>query len=1805
MAESASTGQPEVAVTQDVAPGGDQATQVVAVLDGYLAALKAGERPDRERLLAEHPDIAAQLEACLAGIEFIHGGSAGAQPAGKRLGEFRIIREIGHGGMGAVYEAEQLSLGRHVALKVLRFGPVSDQDAIQRFTREAETIAKLHHTNIVPIFAHGSEHGVNYYAMQYIVGRSLDQVLREAGKPIPPKTVAEWGLQAAEALAHAHARGVVHRDVKPSNLLIDDEEGRIWLTDFGLAKRLDDVTLSRTGAVMGTPRYMSPEQAMAAHNKLDHRTDLYSLGATLYELATDKPVFSGESPHNIILQILETEPVPARKLVPSLPRDLDTILMKCLSKDPSRRYASARDLAEDLRAFLDNRPISARRTSVVELAVRWAKKQQRSLVLTTSAVVATLLLVVGATAGSYFWQRSRLAFVKLDTDHPPVVSEILDSSGNSVTPKTTLPMQQFAEVPAGDYRLRVHADQRFSQDYQISLSPGQYLGQKLDVEDQLLWTDFKYLRTFLPIAISQGNAPAKTDLMLLSEEGAQRSDGMTHAAVWTLNLRAPTHELLTNNLRLAWPWNKGGSVGGNGVGIFDMRPFVVSASDAVDSSSLDFNADGVSDLLLAARHQAWIVALSGSDGAPLWIAARGDALPRKDNQYWNDFGINSAVAYAPLLVEDQDKDSAADLAVWFLTTENNQVVRTLEVLSGKSGQTLWKYEAPAELFLLPPQTEPPGEFRWYHGSGGGYSSAGSGSHWEGPLTRRGGSTLERSAGQIDYLPSPITQVATSTGQQQLSFLAGAHAVKLDLKSGAPIGSAVDTKIRSSVLPRWADLDGDREADVLLAASLPDLPTTPGTHPTPQLLLTAWSPKQQKKLWGLVVAARTPMQHFMSLEPPVWPIVIDLDGDGAAEVVVPEASSFPEDTWHAPWGTLAILEGRNGQVRWRRKLRNVDQQLDTFIDGPDIDGDGCREMFVASLWNENYELFLDCFSGRGGQSLWRTRHALQQNQGSQRLGPLMWYDQGGPLPQLLVRLQQGDGTRPSYVGLFAAENGQLRHLAAGAMDAQIGDFDGNGANDLLVVRANSIQNLDEGGTLHAFRGEAHEQWRRVSSQVRPLFDFDRDGVLDLVESQPGSMLVARSGASGKVLWTSNQSVSAFTPPSELINTNRSPEATQDFNGDGVPDLLISRTRGSYPDPESIVTALSGATGRVLWRSGVICHNVQKPSVLEARDLDGDGEAEVICIASMDIDLPTLRYSFAGNELSLWLIVMSGRTGETRFRAKLTPDNPNQVSNRQLFLEPAYADLNGDRVLDLIVPAIGPKSGTAEALAISGKDGKPLWQSPLPQDGQDGMYTLLPAVADDLDGDGQVEVVVGGVTVIPNGQYATMKVCRLTCIDGKSGGLLWQEDTPADEWHFRIDEERRVANRPRPVVVRRAHKEKWIALLLFREGYKLRMFNREGQVIGERSLTKPSNDPAYSVYPYRLWTCDVDGDGSDELVLFDDDALAVVPVDKLDQPLWRSGQREWVYGAVQGVLHDGPGGPQLLLRGRSGDASLFGLSMTTGQRLWTCPAPNLTGDNWATLLRGPANEQSPIAHYSWNNVSLVREGISLGKANNTSSQARLKLPPVGQDPRLLRSLPWNIPQDEAYRTVRSLLWALFYGVTLVAIPGVFSGSLIYRRRWGMRTMLLLPVVAALCVTGASIHGPEGVHRILLGKLVVGIALAGPVVVALFLLGRWAWRKQWLPASIWLSMGPVLALATFALLLAGLYPKHEGSLEPGERWSWEGWYWILFFTYFGTCWFMTVLVPLWWLGRWTIVRIRPRSAADVPQDKPIISADDLTCP
>ncbi len=488
--------------------------RLVEVLDAYLAAAQEGQAPSRGELLAEYPELAEDLEACLASLEFIRQASLTAAPlitdanAGEAiegetgigdLGDFRLVAEIGRGGMGVVYEAVQRSLNRRVALKVLPFASAMDPTQLRRFQTEALAAAQLHHTHIVPVYSVGCERGVHYYAMQFIEGQTLAQAIAErrrieeppqpparrgspgtgrsaaeatdpvrrdspasgrgpadpAGMPdrrsplpsvrpglpgtvsdstgIPAETTdrrppvshtsfepppaqavrsttpspssrtreyfriaATLGIQAAEALDHAHKVGIVHRDIKPANLLLD-VQGNLWITDFGLARLQDDAGLTITGELLGTLRYMSPEQALAKRGYLDHRTDIYSLGATLYELVTLRPAIDGQDRQEVLRKIAQDEPAPPRRLSPSIPRELETILLKAMSKEPESRYATAQDLADDLRRFLDDKPVRAKRPSLVERATKWAR---RHTVIVEAALAILAVTVLALLAHS-------------------------------------------------------------------------------------------------------------------------------------------------------------------------------------------------------------------------------------------------------------------------------------------------------------------------------------------------------------------------------------------------------------------------------------------------------------------------------------------------------------------------------------------------------------------------------------------------------------------------------------------------------------------------------------------------------------------------------------------------------------------------------------------------------------------------------------------------------------------------------------------------------------------------------------------------------------------------------------------------------------------------------------------------------------------------------------------------------------------------------------------------------------------------------------------------------------------------------------------------------------------------------------------------------------------------------------------------------------------------------------------------------------------------------------------------------------
>ncbi len=317
-----------------------------------------------------------------------------ASLGGGRLGDYELLEELGRGGMGVVYRARQVTLDRMVAVKTIAAGVLPGDEAIARFRHEAVTAASLRHPNIVAIHEVGADQGQHFFAMEYVAGPTLAAVVRDG--PLPAARAAGYVRAVAEAVEYAHGRGVLHRDLKPSNILLDEED-RPRVTDFGLAKRLDaqhELTLG--GQVLGTPAFMSPEQADSKRGKMGPAGDVYSLGAVLYHLITGRAPFTGESPTEILVQVLEREPVAPGLLHPVLPRDLETICLKCLEKEPSRRYASAGELAADLGRFLKGEPILARPTGPAERAWRWCKRNPAL----ASAMAGVALLLVGIAAVS-------------------------------------------------------------------------------------------------------------------------------------------------------------------------------------------------------------------------------------------------------------------------------------------------------------------------------------------------------------------------------------------------------------------------------------------------------------------------------------------------------------------------------------------------------------------------------------------------------------------------------------------------------------------------------------------------------------------------------------------------------------------------------------------------------------------------------------------------------------------------------------------------------------------------------------------------------------------------------------------------------------------------------------------------------------------------------------------------------------------------------------------------------------------------------------------------------------------------------------------------------------------------------------------------------------------------------------------------------------------------------------------------------------------------------------------------------------
>jgi outer membrane protein assembly factor BamB/predicted Ser/Thr protein kinase len=1787
----------------------EQAVKLVQVLDQYLDDLRAGKPASREQLIAAHPDLAADLEACLAGLEFIHAAESPTTGRSPQLGDFRIIREVGRGGMGAVFEAEQISLGRRVALKILRFGAVSDPAAIERFQREAETVAKLHHTNIVPIFAVGTERGVNYFAMQFIEGRSLAEVLAESKGPIAASQVAEWGLQAAEALAHAHARGVIHRDVKPSNLLVD-RENRLWLTDFGLARRLDDVTLSLTGALLGTPRYMSPEQAMASKKRVDHRSDLFSLGATLYELLTGQPAFRGDTPHDVIQHILTSEPTPIRQLVRGVPRDLETIVMKCLSKDPGERYNAANDLAGDLRAQLDGRPIRARRANPIELARRWIKQHRRSVSLTAAAAAVTLvvtLLTLFGWSGYAAWQQASL---RLDAVSPPLVAELLDERGDSVR-IDTLPMQVAARLPAGDYDLRVSTEGTLSQTFALSLTRGHEETYKVNLHDQLLRAPQTIDRSFDVVQLGSEQA-----LVLWTEEGVALQKQQGAALGWSLKLDPEDSAAMQVAPGFTWPWSSPLSTH-SGYGSYAYQPWVLQ-------ESIDVDGDGMGDLLCAGRHQAWLMAISGQGGGVLWMAPRGAQLTEPRRKDWQSRlnNVSSAALERPLLGPDCDGDGVPELIATFVDVPANPPIRQnrvsarcwLEAISGKTGKTVWIYELPDKLFELQTGEEIPYDMRWFAGGDGGMSSAGRGSMFVGRHISRD-RPFQARTGIHTYRPTTPTFVSMG-GQKRIGLVAGKHLLLLDPVSGAAVEEPIDLGVRPGTSPQWADVDGDGSTDLVMISARPGV----GLPATPTAELNVWSSGSRSRLWSHTLDAFWPQRPAWTVDAPQWPLVADLDSDGVPEVVVPHGRSRGAGayggrlgTQETPWGALAVLAGNTGTEVWSRRLVSMDSQVDSFVAGPDIDGDGVRELFAVTLAGNNFTVSVDALSGATGQTLWTGQHVPRANSRGSNAGfvlaPPRWWQAGvDGWPQLLVQIvDEQVPERESLVCAFSAGTGKVSQYGYGMTSLRPADLDGDGLEDLIVFESKAADRCDFGGELKCLRGLAAQPWKRMGSLGSATADLDGDQILDFVQSWGDGTLLATSGASGRELWRSTAirsssdvgvQAAGSLPPGDDTRPNGTvaQRLAGDFDGDGIVDLLVWERVAGGRGTIAPLHAVSGRSGKRIWTaSEVNVRMIAATLALESRDLDGNGTEEVVWLAGVDYRYPQ-RLSLSSGDAQLWLFVVSGQTGRVQWSQPLSPQyglapgsSPPYMFHNARF-PVAAGDLDADGVLDLLAPAI-LADDSLELRALNGKNGELLWRRSRHSDGlsQQSLENWTAPTICDLEGDGQVEVVlVEPAPMKPAGAFSAQEV-QVAALQGQTGEERWVRATGAVFTHFHSFSKRR-GDLLRPVPLRSGSGGHRIGVFLPGGDGKLMVFSAEG----ESQERKLQHDPQ----PAGLWACDATGDGRDEIVFLDNNGLVLAAVDRLDEPLWTHplegmGQRQIL--KVEPRLEGQS--PVIVLAADPTDNSVLGIEASSGKRIWTCPGPiprDLTDGVYLVPqqieLLGARSGEMPLVAYTLSMVVDCQQAAQSIEVQDTATTAASgpngvgsrsfaprgvtvaspRLAGVSSDPRWKRDLPWRSELETGWvPIVRFIGWAMFFSLTLVVIPGVYLVRLVIVRRFGLQTLLALPVIAGIVLTAALVDAPaDNDFKNLGARLAIGL-LFSPPVVGIGLLVWWLATGRWRRTLVWLAIALLVsALSATSIVLISL---RQSPLLPEESLDWTGWYHILAIGGYITSWIAMFVLPL----------------------------------
>jgi outer membrane protein assembly factor BamB/tRNA A-37 threonylcarbamoyl transferase component Bud32 len=1506
--------------------------------------------------------------------------SVGMPPASKTrsFGDYELLEEIARGGMGIVYKAHQVSLNRVVALKMILAGQLASDVDVKRFYQEAQTGANLQHPNIVAIHEVGEHDGQHYFSMDYVEGCSLADTILDG--PLPPMRAARYLKTVAEAIHYAHEQGTLHRDLKPTNILLDSSD-QPRVTDFGLARRIaHEKGLTATGAVLGTPSYMPPEQASGQRGQFGRAGDVYSLGAVLYELVTGRPPFRAATPLDTLLQVVSSEPAPPRLLNASVDRDLETIILKCLAKEPARRYASAQALAADLQAFLEGKPIKARRPGLAERAVRWFRNQRRSVILSAVTAAVSILLVIGGLLAWRWYSAWRQGQLVLTTDGPALDAEVLDENDEPILPAFTVPTRQPVSLKAGAYRVRISGPRRLSETYDVQIEQGLRRSFDFGPSDRQLWE---------PLDVTKGydivELDGRCDLIVVTDKGLRRVHGATGQTIWdaTVNIKIPNRHLFGDHDARQqvgdpdWRWLREHEWLQRRV-VSDQRfqPWLVRPLPDLDGNGMPYLVWASSPVAFprGPSNLPWLLAVSAKDGKVKWCFRSQVHL--------------EGTAICPPMVTDVSGGDKPDLIAVFDSPRDHE--GWVEAISGKTGRSLWHYRL-------------------------GF----------------------RARNRQGHCAATVIQVGR---KKILAVIAVDKLIELDVRTGKAIGPVRAFGVEPIAPPVFADLLGKGEVAALRIGPEPDFSKRSEMRLTALALATGrtlWRrPLQLGERFGQ--AWQAPV--VADLDSDGKPEVIVLYQSDNASSSPHSHAWFVLEVLDGPTGRprwQRRLSSESGNPALIPSSHGETTPICLFLVGPDLDGDRCHDIFIAALFDDSqtglHWLLVEANSGADGRTLWRHFQpvskslATDSRLGEAELGSLHL----GPVgtdghPQLLlsftffptsygsIGLPKSNGAPQTLV--LSATTGKVVHTWPGLIDVATADFNGDGIPDLFGVRLEEttlpsfwINPLPPGALvskIHALRGSPPERWRHLGAWQPAHKGYDR--AVRLRRSRhlhEGAALVY------------------VAPPSA------------DLNGDGVADHIVfspgisAAGSGGFRTElakqgiaDASFRAYSGKDGAELWkvdpeelRGDTGDRNISLCALLDpSHDLDADGRPDVLCTYLLGSGAQGL-----GN---WWMAVLSGRNGKVLWKQKLGSDATTPVP-------PAVVEVEGKTVMFLVVfednsgKSFDP--GKSEVRAYDAGDGRLLWRQNLPQNTIDAKLTYVGGQSREH---GRVLLVITAAS--PSFYQIDRTSIMVSAFDGRTGHRKWSSSVP-----------RQVLYLGYYPVLADLNGDRRRSLYLWTMGWtkqevvdgqfysmvqpQLIQFDHQGRLRRRLDL-KPVRAEKLNLDPDRMpsadqqtiglgmWSHDLNGDGKDKLVFVQGNMVQALD-HNLAGPVWQWPLPDGIGEILD--IHPASKAHAAVVVVRSGSTA-YGLDGRTGRLRWRCHGPGrpvacLAGDNRDGL-------PNIWFHTSKPESTVCRQALLVGADGKYRLPTPAFIDPPAEDVGLIIPLPWVSPARR--RVAHAILPAL---------------------------------------------------------------------------------------------------------------------------------------------------------------------------------------